>query len=100
MLPLDLEAWEVRPSSLGINTLLILVYASRTSFVAAWPGWGRGRASMTLRSARAGTELSTEFWSRRVVSFSIKGAMRLEGVFATRGPRLFERMSAWRRRGR
>lgn len=45
---------------------------------------------MTLRRARAGTELSTEFWSFRVVSFSIKGAMRLAGVFATRGPRLFE----------
>lgn len=44
---------------------------------------------MTLRRARAGTELSTEFWSFRVVSFSIKGAMRFAGVFATRGPRLF-----------
>lgn len=45
---------------------------------------------MTLRRARAGTELSTEFWSFKVVSFSIKGAIRFAGVFATRGPRLFE----------
>lgn len=35
-----------------------------------------------------------------MVSFSIKGAMRLEGVFATRGPRLFETNVSLGRRGR
>lgn len=46
---------------------------------------------MTFRSARAGTELSTEFWSFRVVTFSIRGAMRLLGILPTKGPRLVDK---------
>lgn len=91
MLAAPLCVCDVRPKRRGINTLLMLVYASTTSLVGGTPGCGRGSASITFRSARAGTELSTEFWSFRVVTFSIKGAMRLLGILPTKGPRLVQK---------
>lgn len=80
--------WDVRPRSRGISTRLILVYDSITSLLLGTPGWGRGKASMTFRRASAGTEASTEFSNFRVVTFSIRGAIKLLGVLVMRGPRL------------
>src|SRR5688572_24728200 len=64
-----------RPRNRGISTLLMLTYASLTSFVGVIPGIGRGRASTTARIAKDGIELSTEFLSFRPQIFSIIGTI-------------------------
>lgn len=71
-----------------MRTRLRLLYASLTSLVGGTPGEGRGRASTTERMAIDGRELSTEFLSFKLQSFSIIGAISCGVIFLTSGPRL------------
>jgi hypothetical protein len=78
----------MRPSSRGIKTLLIALYASATSFDGRTPVTGLGSVVTTVLRATAGMELSTEFSVLRFESFSSSGGRMLLGILVTRGARL------------